>query len=86
MKSKTGGKRQKKSKRPVSRGHENPNSALTRYMVQIERAGSKLDKADIKEILSQTGFNLDPEYGPFLVNPMLGRYVVRGTATPESEF
>ena len=55
-------------------------------MVQIERAGSKLDKADIKEILSQTGFNLDPEYGPFLVNPMLGRYVVRGTATPESEF
>lgn len=44
----------------------------------------KLDMAAIGALLESTGIELDAGYGPILVNPKLGRYVVRGVATPEA--
>ncbi|MCI0483846.1 MAG: hypothetical protein L0Y78_04620 [candidate division NC10 bacterium] len=38
----------------------------------------------IRELLEGTGIELDGGYGPVLIDPKLGRYVVRGTATPEA--
>jgi hypothetical protein len=38
----------------------------------------------IERLLEGTGVRLDETYGPILVNPKLGRYVVRGTATTEA--
>jgi hypothetical protein len=55
------------------------------FIIQIEKANSKLDLIDIKEILNDTGVKLDDNYGPYCVNPKLGRYVVRGTANTETQ-
>lgn len=33
-----------------------------------------------QHILSSTGITLDEGYGPYLIAPAIGRYVVRGTA------
>jgi len=49
-------------------------------MLQIERPGERLDITKISSILSETGVDVDPNYGPILVNPNLGRYVVRAWA------
>ena len=56
-----------------------------RLIIQIEKPNLKLTLMDIKEILYNTGVNLDENYGPYCVNPKLGRYVVRGTANAESQ-
>lgn len=55
------------------------------FIIQIEKPNSKLDLIDIKEILNDTGVKLDDNYGPYCVNPKLGRYVVRGTANTETQ-
>ncbi len=55
-----------------------------RYIIQIERSGQKLDMASAQALLAGTGVELDAAYGPILVNPKLGRYVVRGLATPSA--
>ena len=55
------------------------------FIIQIEKANSKLDLIDIKEILNDTGVKLDDNYGPYCVNPKLGRYVVRGTANTQTQ-
>ena len=54
--------------------------AKCRYMIQIERPGEHLDLPRITEILADTGVKLDASYRPILVNPALGRYVVRAWA------
>lgn len=38
----------------------------------------------IQALLKDTGVELDPAYGPICVNPQLGRYVVRGWASPQA--
>jgi len=54
------------------------------FIIQVERPGKKLDMAQIRALLEGTGVQLDDRYGPFLINPKLGRYVVRGTATAQA--
>ena len=49
-------------------------------MIQIERPSERLDLPRITKILADTGVKLDPAYRPILVNPALGRYVVRAWA------
>lgn len=56
----------------------------TRFIIQIERPGGKLDMAGVRSLFEGTGIELDESYGPISVNPALGRFVVRGTATPEA--
>jgi hypothetical protein len=56
-----------------------------RIMIQIERQGQKLTMQDISDILKGTGIRLDPHYGPYVVNPKLGRHLVRGLADSEAE-
>jgi len=63
----------------------NPRKEVSRYMLQIERPGEKLDIEAIKKIIEKTGVELDQNYRPVLVNPKLGRHVVRCTATPEAK-
>ncbi len=54
------------------------------FIIQIESPSTKLDMAGVKDLLAGTGVALDEEYGPILVNPGLGRYVVRGTASADA--
>ena len=54
------------------------------FIVEIERPGKKLNMSIIQELLEGTGIKLDLNYGPFCVNPKLGRYVVRGTGDSAS--
>jgi hypothetical protein len=61
------------------------DNQLDQFIIQIEKPNSKLDLIEIKEILNDTGVKLDDSYGPYCVNPKLGRYVVRGTANTETQ-
>ena len=56
----------------------------TRYIIQVDRPGERLDMAAIRALLDEAGVALDPDYGPIPVNPQLGRYVVRGVASPDA--
>ena len=58
--------------------------SVAQFIIQIERPDEKLDMAKIRSLLEETGVKLDSNYGPILINPKLGRYVVRGTATTEA--
>ncbi len=40
--------------------------------------------AAIRALLDEAGVALDPDYGPISINPKLGRYVVRGLASPDA--
>src|SRR5262249_28362712 len=66
-------------RRPVgvsaARGPDRPRSG---FIIQIERPGQTLRMDDVETLLAGTGVELDPSYGPILVNPGLGRFVVRG--------
>lgn len=55
-----------------------------RFIIQIERPEGVLDMAAARDLLMDTGVELDESYGPFLINPSLRRYVVRGLATPQA--
>lgn len=59
-------------------------SPATRYIIQVDRPGERVDMAALRALLDGVGVALDPNYGPVPVNPQLGRYVVRGTASPEA--
>jgi hypothetical protein len=48
-------------------------------LIQIERPGESLAMDDAVSMLAGTGLELDRSYGPILVNPRLGRFVVRGS-------
>jgi hypothetical protein len=39
----------------------------------------------VRSLLEPTGVELDASYGPICVNAKRGRYLVRGTATPEAK-
>lgn len=62
----------------------NQPQSVTRFIIQVDRPGQKLDMSAVHDLLEGTGIELDSSYGPVLIDPKLGRYVVRGTATPEA--
>lgn len=60
------------------------DSDKARYVIQLERPGERVDMEFVRALLGDTGVELDAEYGPIPVNPNLGRFVVRGVASPEA--
>ncbi len=60
------------------------NGNGSQVIVQVDRPGQKMDMSAMQRLLAGTGLRLDETYGPILINPQLGRYVVRGTVTPEA--
>jgi len=62
----------------------NEKQVAIQFIIQVDRPGEKLSMSAIRDLLKDTGIQLDSGYGPILINPKLGRYVVRGTATPEA--
>jgi hypothetical protein len=57
----------------------------SRYIIQIDlptTANQNLDA--LAEELTGTGVELDRSYRPVCINPKLGRYVMRGMASPEA--
>ncbi len=61
-----------------------PEAVKSRYVIQLERPGDRVDMEFVRDLLGGTGVELDAEYGPVPVNPSLGRFVVRGFASPEA--
>jgi hypothetical protein len=59
-------------------------SSATRYIIQVDRPGERVDMAALRALLEAAGVAVDPDYGPVPVNPKLGRYVVRGVASPDA--
>ncbi|MGH7548120.1 MAG: hypothetical protein ACREMM_08090 [Gemmatimonadales bacterium] len=59
-------------------------SPATRYIIQVDRPGERVDMATMRALLGGAGVALDPDYGPIPINPQLGRYVVRGMASPDA--
>src|SRR5438552_15226390 len=59
-------------------------SPATRYIIQVDRPGERVDMATIRSLLEGAGVALDPNYGPLPLNPQLGRTVVRGAASPDA--
>jgi hypothetical protein len=68
-----------------SQSTKSSKSIAIQFIIQVERPGKKLGMSDIQSLLEGTGIQLDSNYGPIPVNPKLGRYVVRGKATPEAK-
>lgn len=61
-----------------------PDRSKSRYVIQLERPGERVDMEFVRSLLDDTGVELDAGYGPIPVNPNLGRFVVRGVASPEA--
>ena len=59
-------------------------SSATRYIIQVDRPGERVDMATIRALLDGVGVAVDADYGPVPINPTLGRYVVRGVASPDA--
>ncbi len=55
-----------------------------RFIIQVDRPGTELDMLAAHSLFEGTGVKLDEGYGPILINPKLGRYILRGLATPEA--
>lgn len=58
---------------------------LNRFLIQIERPRAPLNMKTARSLLEPAGVKLDKSYGPICVDAKLGRYVVRGTATPKAK-
>ncbi len=54
------------------------------FIIQVDRPGERLDMPAVAALLAGTGVRLDDGYGPVLIDPGRGRYVVRGEATLEA--
>ncbi len=67
-----------------SPGQAVPDAVKSRYVIQLERPGERVDMEFVRALLGDTGVELDAAYGPVAVNPSLGRFVVRGFASPEA--
>ena len=61
-----------------------PDDVKSRYVIQLERPGERVDMEFVRALLGDTGVEVDTGYGPIPVNPSLGRFVVRGLASPEA--
>jgi endo-1,4-beta-D-glucanase Y len=59
---------------------------VEQIIIQVEKPGQKkLDMSSISKLLENNGIKVDPSYGPFCVNPKLGRFVLRGFGTVEAQ-
>ncbi len=56
-----------------------------RFMIQVERPEGKVDLEAVQSMLESAGVKVDTSYKPVCVNPKLGRYVLRGSATDEAK-
>jgi len=56
-----------------------------RFLIQIDRPNRSLSMKTVRSLLEPVGVELDENYGPICINPKLGRYIVRGMATPEAK-
>lgn len=54
---------------------------LRRFLIQMDLPGQALDIERAVALLEPRGVELDRSYGPICIDPAMGRYVVRGTAT-----
>jgi hypothetical protein len=59
-----------------------PDPDTSSVIIQIDRPGRKLAMAAVRKLLEGTGVEIDTDYGPIPINPAIGRYVVRGRASP----
>lgn len=59
-----------------------PDQAISSVIIQVDRPGGKLAMEAVHKLLEGTGVEIDATYGPISINPAIGRYVVRGRATP----
>ncbi len=57
----------------------------TRYIIQVEGPGKDPDLSQVKQLMQGMGVEFDSAYGPYPVNPKLGRYVMRGWATARAK-
>lgn len=53
-------------------------------MIQIDSPISRLTIQDAVRKLAIVGLEIDVGYGPYLIDPAIGRYVVRGVATKDA--
>jgi hypothetical protein len=53
-------------------------------LFQIDRPGEPMDMSRARLLLEAAGVQVDPSYGPIPIDHRRGRYVVRGTASPEA--
>jgi hypothetical protein len=56
-----------------------------RFMIQIELPKVKADLEAAQSLLKSAGVEVDTSYKLVCVNPKLGRYVLRGSATDEAK-
>ena len=61
------------------------DTTIHRFMIQIERPKAKVDLEAAQSLLRTAGVVVDTSYRPVCVNPKLGRFVLRGTATDEAK-
>ena len=62
---------------------KNEDQSVNQYIIQIERPGKQVTINEARALLEPLGVKIDSSYGPIPVNPKLGCYVFRGTATEE---
>jgi hypothetical protein len=55
-------------------------SPRRRYIIQLDHPGIPLAMTEVKQLAPPRVIDWDTSYGPLLINPRLGRYVVRGTS------
>lgn len=77
--------KERSQKRFTSSNSSKDSEYIEQFLIEIERLGEKLDMSIIRKLLEDTGIKLDPNYGPFCINPKLGRFVVRGVASLEAQ-
>ena len=63
----------------------NKSTPNEQFIIEIESPHTKLDMLTVQKLLKDSGIKLDLQYGPFLINPKLGHYVVRGFGDIESQ-
>jgi hypothetical protein len=60
------------------------SEAASNYLIQVDVGRPSVEMSDVKKMLADAKIDLDASYGPILIDPAKGRYVVRGTATPSA--
>lgn len=53
-------------------------------LIQVDHPEQQFKMSTALALLEGMDIKLDPDYGPILIDPKRGRYVLRGTATTEA--
>lgn len=67
-----------------SRKAPSPPEAASNYLIQLDVGQQSAGMGEVRKLLAGAGIDLDASYGPIPIDPVKGRYVVRGTATPSA--